>query len=150
MYTRGQSGRRGMGQTCSSALSPGNCAGAGGSYDDVNEVCNCGVSPAIPAIPSVPTASCAAGASSACSWYDNIWATQGCLNWYAACDPTNAFYLTNTQGLIAGGSAVLGATAANAVSGALQGAAASSGSPAWALVAGAIALALYVLPKVVK
>lgn len=62
-----------------------------------------------------------AGPGDACSWYDNIYATQGCLDWYAANDPTNPFYLLNTKGLIVGGSQVLGATAAAAVGGGIKG-----------------------------
>ncbi len=94
----------------------------------------------------------AAGPGAACGWFDNIWASQGCLDWYAANDPTNAFYLTNTKGLIVGGAQVLGGTAADAIAAggnAFLGLNPASGVPAWAWVAGIGALALFVLPKVV-
>jgi len=41
-----------IGQTCSPTYSPGNCANAGGTYDDDNEVCNCPGSAPIGAGPS--------------------------------------------------------------------------------------------------
>jgi hypothetical protein len=133
---------RGLGQTCSSALSPGNCASAGGSYDSDGETCNCGVV-AGPVPAPAPSTNCAAGASSACSFFDDIWASQACLNWYAQCDPTNPFYVTNTKGLIVGGAQVLGQTAADAT-------ASATGVPLWAWAVGAGALLIYVLPALVK
>ena len=148
-YTR-QIGR-GMGQVgCSSALSPGNCASVGGSYDPDAETCNCAASTATPAVPLVPAApmSCAAGSGSACSWYDNIWATQGCLDWYAACDPTNAFYLTNSKGLIAGGSAVLGNTLSSSLNNFLG--LPQTSIPTWAWVAGFGLAAFLLLPPFLK
>lgn len=133
---------RGMGQVCSSALSPGNCAGAGGAYDSDLETCNCGGG--APASPAAPAGiSCAAGVSSACGFLDNFYASQGCLNWYAQCDPTNPFYLTNSKGLIVGGAQVLGQTAADAT-------AAATGIPLWAWAIGLGFLALEILPSLVK
>jgi hypothetical protein len=136
-----------MGDVCSATLSPSNCASAGGVYDSDNEDCNCGSAPAT----SAPAAaiSCAAGSSSACGWFDDIYASDGCLAWYAQCDPTNSFYLVNSKGLIAGGSQVLGQSAGNAI--------ATAGNsllgldpnaiPAWAWIVGLGTLGVLVLPK---
>ena len=144
MYTRGvgQFRRlRGMGQTCSDGTSP-----SGGVCDDG----------------STPSYNCSAGSGSACAWYDNVWATQGCLGWYAQCDPTNAFYVTNTKGLIVGGAQVVGTTVGSAVGGAvgntvssavstaLAPEVAATGIPTWAWVAGAGLAALLLLPIVLK
>lgn len=103
------------------------------------------------ATPATPLTGCAAGASSACGWFDDIYASQGCLNWYAQCDPSNAFYLTNTQGLIVGGASVLGSTAGDAIAAAGNSALGfDSGTiPNWAWLVGIGALALFVIPKLV-
>ena len=150
MYMRGIgkiARRRGVGQVL---MTPSDCAAAGGSMD-VNEDCVLPTgAPAPIATPAVPLAStsCAAGSSSACSWYDNIWATQGCLDWYAACDPTNAFYLTNTKGLIAGGSAVLGNTVSASLNNFLG--LPQTSIPTWAWVAGFGLAAFLLLPPILK
>jgi hypothetical protein len=90
--------------------------------------------------------------SSACSWYDDIWATQGCLDWYAACDPTNAFYVLNTKGLIVGGSSVLGTTAANALAaGTNSFFGLNTGTiPGWAVFAGLALGAFLIVPPILK
>lgn len=142
--------RRGMGQI-SSMLSPSNCAAAGGVYDSDNETC-LNSAPVIAGLPVTAGSSCAAGPGSACSWYDDIWATQGCLDWYAQCDPTNAFYQMNSKGAIVGGAAVLGATAGNAIAAAgnnLLGIG-SNGFPSWVWVAALGLGAVLLLPPLMK
>jgi len=94
-----------------------------------------------------------AGPGDACSWYDNIYATQGCLNWYAQNDPTNPFYVLNTKGLIVGGAGVLGQTASDAVAAAgnsFLGLDPTSGMPSWVWAVGLIALGIVVIPKLVS
>jgi len=86
---------------------------------------------------------CSAGSGSACSWYDNVWATEGCLDWYAACAPTDPFYVLNTKGLIVGGSQVLGSTAASAIQ-------AGTGIPVWGWAVGLGALGIILLPELLK
>jgi hypothetical protein len=99
---------------------------------------------------------CSAGAGSACDWTDDIWASQGCLNWYAQCDPTNPFYLTNTKGLIVGGSQVIGSTVGGAAAAAAGGAADSllgltpGTIPGWLPIAGIGLAALLFLPALLK
>lgn len=148
MYARAQSGRRGVGQVL---MSPSDCAAAGGSMD-VNEDCVLPTGVTTPAALPTVVSSCAAGASSACSWYDDIWATQGCLNWYAQCDPTNAFYLTNTKGLIVGGSQVLGGTAANALAAAGNSflGLAPNAVPGWVWFVGLALGAFLIVPPILK
>ncbi len=131
MYVRSSRGR-GVGQVSSTLLAA-----------------PIGVDTATPANAPVGI-SCAAGSGSACSWYDNIWATQGCLDWYAQCDPTNPFYVTSTQGLIVGGAQVIGSTVGNALVSGGEAAAATTGVPVWAWALGAGMLLLYVLPGLVK
>jgi hypothetical protein len=96
---------------------------------------------------------CSLGSGSACSWYDDIWATQPCLDWYAQCDPTNAFYRLNTKGLIVGGAGVLGSTAADAVASAGNSVLGidptASGIPSWAWMAALIAAGVFLVPKLV-
>ena len=130
-------------------MTPSDCAAAGGSMD-VNEDCILPAgTPAPPQILSQPApTNCAGGSGSACSWYDNIWATQGCLDWYASCDPTNAFYLTNSKGLIAGGSAVLGNTVSSSLNNFLG--LPQSSIPTWAWVAGFGLAAILFLPPLLK
>jgi len=94
---------------------------------------------------------CSAGP--ACAWYDNVYATQGCLNWYAACDPTNPFYVLNTKGLIVGGAGVLGQTAGSAVAAAgnsFLGLDPSSGIPTWIWAVGLVGLGVMLIPRLVK
>lgn len=96
------------------------------------------------------TYDCSAGPSNACAWYDNIYATDGCLGWYAQCNPTSAFYLTNTKGLIVGGAAVLGQGASDAVGSfgnSLLGLDPSQGIPNWIWVAAAGLVAFELLKK---
>lgn len=60
-----------------------------------------------------PNADCTANP---CSLFDDIWTSQGCANWLAACDPTSILINpTQTQGLIAGGGTVLGGAFGQAV-----------------------------------
>jgi hypothetical protein len=92
------------------------------------------------------------GPGSACNLFDNVWASQGCLDWYAQNDPTNPFYVLNTKGLIVGGSGVLGSTASQAVAAFGNNALGldpTSGAPAWLWMAGIAALGLYLVPKLV-
>jgi len=134
---------RGLGIT--DAQSAANCAAGGGTFDISTGDCN--------APPGGSLYTKQLGPGAACSWYDDIWATQGCLDWYAANDPTNPFYLTNTKGLIVGGAQVVGGAAGQAIAAAGNSflgidPAAASAIPAWAWIAGIGALALFVLPKV--
>jgi hypothetical protein len=93
----------------------------------------------------------AAGPGDACAWYDNIWATQGCLDWYAANDPTNPFYVTNTKGLIVGGAQVLGQTAGQAIAAGANSALGLSPTavPSWVWLGAIAAAGIFILPKLV-
>jgi hypothetical protein len=102
------------------------------------------------------TYDCTAGSGSACAWYDDIWATQGCLGWYAQCAPTDPFYLLNTKGLIVGGSQVLGSTVGGAVAAGASGAGNSflglpTGTvPGWVFAAGFGLVSLMLLFPILK
>ncbi len=61
-----------------------------------------------------PNANCAANP---CTWFDDIWTSQGCANWLASCDATNVLINpTQTQGLIAGSGTLLGGSFGQAIS----------------------------------
>ena len=78
-----------------------------------------------------------------CGWFDNVWLSDACQSYLGCADPTNPLYVTATKGLIVGGAQVLGQTAADAT-------VAATGIPLWAWAVGAGALALYILPSLVK
>jgi len=76
-----------------------------------------------------------------CTWWDlAVYPSDSCAAWYATCQPNSAFNQLTTNGLIVGGSAVLGQTANSAVSSfgnSLLGTGSGTGGiPAWVFLAG--------------
>lgn len=138
----------GLGQACSAALSPENCSSAGGVYDGDSEECVCsGVAPVTTPVttptPSLTNASCA---TNPCTWWDDVYASQGCLNWYAQCNPTSPFYIANTQGALAALGGAAGSAIGSTAGGLFAGLAASTGIPTVVWYAG-LGLLAYALIK---
>lgn len=56
-----------------------------------------------------------------CTWWDNIYASDACLAYNQCANPTAPSTVLESQGLIAGGSQILGQTAQSSVTGFIQG-----------------------------
>ena len=84
-----------------------------------------------------------------CTWWDDIWASDSCLAWYAQCNPTSSFYIANTQGALAVVGNAAGAAVGTTTSGLLTGLATSTGIPSVVWFAG-LGLLAYALIKEMK
>lgn len=117
------------------------------------------VSSALQAAPVVAATFSGDCSANPCTWMDELfYPSDACASWYASCDPTSAFNVLTTQGLVAGGGTVVGSTvgtaAGNAVSAAVTGALApvvdATSVPTWVWVAGIGVGALILLPDILK
>lgn len=98
-----------------------------------------------------------------CTWWDDVYLTDACMAYTRCANPTSPLLTVVDNGLIVGGSAILGSTAGQAAGGALSSAASGffetpdpiTGAPSvnWTsiLTMGAIGLGLFIfLPALVK
>jgi hypothetical protein len=72
---------------------------------------------------------------SPCTWYDNIWARDACVNYMVCAAPNDPSTIALTEGMFAGAGAEAG-EAVGDIAGGIFGGLTSAGVPGWVIFAG--------------